>query len=124
MKAVILAGGRGSRISEESDFKPKPMSEIGNMPILWHIMKIYSYHGVNEFVILAGYKSCHIKFFYNYNLRLNSVEFNLSSENKNNWKKLIGKLKLSSDKTMTGGRILRAKKYIGEMTSILHMAIV
>ncbi len=118
MKAVILAGGRGSRISEESDFKPKPMSEIGNMPILWHIMKIYSYHGINEFVILAGYKSYHIKnFFYNYNLRLNSVEFNLSSGNtKIIGKKINWKIKVidTGTETMTGGRILRAKKYIGD----------
>lgn len=118
MKAVILAGGRGSRISEETDFRPKPMSEIGNMPILWHIMKIYSYHGIKDFVILSGYKSHHIKnFFYDYNLRLNSVEFNLSSgRTKIIGKKINWKVKVidTGNETMTGGRILRAKKHIGE----------
>ena len=79
MKAVILAGGRGTRLSEETDFKPKPMSEIGGMPILWHIMQVFSFYGVKDFIILAGYMSSHIKhFFKNINIISNSVEFDLA----------------------------------------------
>lgn len=117
MKAVILAGGRGTRLSEETDFRPKPMSEIGNMPILWHIMKVYSFYGVKEFIILAGYMSAYIKnFFHNYNIISNSVEFDLSNGKtrylgkKINWKVKVLDTGLES---LTGGRILRAKKYIG-----------
>ncbi len=117
MKAVILAGGRGTRLSEETDFKPKPMSEIGSMPILWHIMQIYSFYGVKEFIILAGYMSAYIKnFFHNYNIISNSVEFDLSNGKtkylgkKENWKV---KVLDTGEETLTGGRILRAKKHIG-----------
>ncbi len=117
MKAVILAGGRGTRLSEETDFKPKPMSEIGSMPILWHIMKVYNFYGVNEFVILSGYMSHHIKnFFQNYNIISNSVEFDLSSgKTKYIGKKINWKVKVIDTglDTSTGGRILRAKKHIG-----------
>lgn len=118
MKAVILAGGRGTRLSEETDLKPKPMSEIGGMPILWHIMKVYSFYGVNEFIILAGYKSYFIKeFFQNYHLYKSSMEFDLGSASR----KTIGKLDARWNvkvldtglDTLTGGRILRAKKIIG-----------
>jgi len=118
MKAVILAGGRGTRLSEETDLKPKPMSEIGGMPILWHIMKVYSFYGVNEFIILAGYKSYFIKeFFQNYHLYKSSMEFDLGSASR----KIIGKLDARWNvkvldtglDTLTGGRILRAKKIIG-----------
>lgn len=118
MKAVILAGGRGTRLSEETDLKPKPMSEIGGMPILWHIMKVYSFYGVNEFIILAGYKSYFIKeFFQNYHLYKSSMEFDLGSASR----KVIGKLDTRWNvkvldtglDSLTGGRILRAKKIIG-----------
>jgi glucose-1-phosphate cytidylyltransferase len=117
MKAVILAGGRGTRLSEETDFKPKPMSEIGSMPILWHIMQVYSFYGVKEFIILAGYMSAHIKnFFHNYNIISNSVEFDLSNGKKKYLgKKINWKVKVldTGEETLTGGRILRAKKHIG-----------
>src|SRR5438132_7757218 len=77
-KAVILAGGLGSRLSEETDVRPKPMVEIGGQPILWHIMKIYSRHGLNDFVICLGYKGYVIKeFFYNYHLHMADVTFDL-----------------------------------------------
>ena len=76
MKAVLLAGGAGTRISEESQYKPKPMIEIGGMPIIWHIMKEYSYYGVNEFIICAGYKQHMIKeWFYNYFINTSDVTF-------------------------------------------------
>ena len=79
MKVVILAGGYGTRISEESQFKPKPMIEIGGMPIIWHIMKLYSYYGINEFVICAGYKQRVIKdYFAHYCLYGNDVSFDMS----------------------------------------------
>ena len=79
MKAVILAGGLGTRISEETTVKPKPMVEIGTMPILWHIMKIYESHGVNEFIVCCGYKGHILKeFFSTYRQRTSSVRFNLS----------------------------------------------
>ena len=123
MKAVILAGGRGTRLSEETDFKPKPMSEIGSMPILWHIMKVYNFYGVKDFVILAGYMSHHIKnFFQNYNVISNSVEFDLSSGKtrylgkKINWTVKVIDTGLD---TLTGGRILRAKNHIGNQDFFL-----
>jgi glucose-1-phosphate cytidylyltransferase len=119
MKVVILAGGLGTRLSEETDLRPKPMVEIGGKPILWHIMKIYSYWGFNEFVILTGYKSHIIKdFFINYYARYsditidmadNSVEFhNIRTEP---WK--VTMLYTGPD-TMTGGRLLRAKDFLGD----------
>ena len=80
MKAVLLAGGFGTRISEESHLRPKPMIEIGGMPLLWHIMKIYSYHGINEFIICCGYKGYMIKeYFANYLLHMSDVTIDLSS---------------------------------------------
>ena len=98
MKAVILAGGYGTRISEESYLKPKPMIELGGKPVLWHIMKIYSYYGINEFVICCGYKGDIIKeYFKNFN----------STENK--WKIELADTGLD---TMTGGRIKRIQKHI------------
>ena len=79
MKAVILAGGLGTRLSEETSIKPKPMVEVGGMPILWHIMKIYSQHGVNDFIVCCGYKGHVIKEFFNsYRLRTSSVRFDLN----------------------------------------------
>ncbi|MFA5481620.1 MAG: sugar phosphate nucleotidyltransferase, partial [Bacilli bacterium] len=118
MKVVILAGGFGTRISEESYLKPKPMIEIGGRPILWHIMKLYSHYGYNEFVICAGYKQEVIKdYFASYFIRNSNVTFDLSNpENMvihNNvsepWKVTIVYTGLS---TMTGGRIKRVKEYL------------
>ena len=121
MKAVILAGGLGTRLSEETETKPKPMVEIGGKPILWHIMKIYSQHGVNEFVICAGYKGYVIKeYFANYFLHMSNITFDMSTnemevhENKSEpWKVTIVD---TGDGTMTGGRIKRIKDYVGENT--------
>lgn len=121
MKAVILAGGYGTRISEETETKPKPMIEIGGMPILWHIMKIYSQHGVNEFVICAGYKGYVIKeYFANYFLHMSNITFDMSTNemqvhenNSEPWKVTIVD---TGDGTMTGGRIKRIRDYIGNET--------
>ena len=119
MKVVLLAGGFGTRISEESDLKPKPMIEIGGKPILWHIMKLYSHHGFNDFVILLGYKSYMIKeYFANYFLHQSDVTIHLvdnKMEVLNNssepWKVTLLDTGLN---TMTGGRIKRAQKFIGD----------
>ena len=122
MKVVILAGGLGTRITEESQFKPKPMIEIGGMPILWHIMKLYSSYGFNDFIICAGYKQDYIKkWFKDYSLMKNDVTFDFSKENKiiihkkqvEPWKVTIVDTGLS---TQTGGRIKRIKEYIGDET--------
>lgn len=119
MKVVILAGGFGTRISEESHLRPKPMIEIGGMPILWHIMKIYSYYGFNEFIICCGYKGDMIKkYFSDYYLHRSDITFDFSNSNEmivhNNvaepWKVTIVDTGLN---TMTGGRIKRVKNYIG-----------
>jgi len=119
MKVVLLAGGLGTRISEETDIKPKPMVEIGGMPILWHIMKEYSYYGFNEFVICAGYKQAYIKqWFRNYFLNTSDVTFDLTEEYKmivhdrrtEPWKVTVVD---TGANTMTGGRIKRVQKYIG-----------
>jgi len=120
MKVVILAGGFGTRISEESHLKPKPMIEIGDKPILWHIMKHYSFYGHNEFVICAGYKQHVIKeYFADYYLHQSDVTFDFAEDNKmiihNNvaepWKVTIVDTGLN---TMTGGRVKRIQKYIGD----------
>jgi len=118
MKVVLLAGGYGTRLSEETDLRPKPMVEIGGKPILWHIMKIYSHYGFNEFVILLGYKGYYIKeYFANYFLHQSDVTIDLSNnkmEVLNNtsepWKVTL--LDTGLD-TMTGGRIKRAQNFIG-----------
>lgn len=119
MKVVILAGGLGTRISEESHLKPKPMIEIGGQPILWHIMKEYSHYGFNEFIICAGYKQQVIKeFFRTYYLYRSDITFDFTQGNvreiHNNvaepWKVTIVDTGLN---TMTGGRIKRVKDYIG-----------
>lgn len=126
MKVVLLAGGFGSRISEESQYKPKPMIEIGGMPILWHIMKEYSYYGYNEFIICAGYKQEYIKeWFANYFLHNSDITFDYS-DGKNNmtihqsdiepWKVTVVD---TGYNTMTGGRIKRIQKYIGNETFLL-----
>ena len=120
MKTVILAGGFGSRISEESHLKPKPMIEIGGMPILWHIMKIYSFYGFNDFIICCGYKAYVIKeYFSDYYLHRSDITFDFSSDNKmivhNNfaepWRVTLIDTGLN---TMTGGRVKRVKDYIGD----------
>ena len=122
MKAVILAGGYGTRISEESQYKPKPMIEVGGMPILWHIMKEYSTYGINDFVICAGYKQYMIKeWFNNYFLYTSDVTFDMTNGNKlilheqhsEPWRVTVVD---TGDKTMTGGRIKRIQKYIGNET--------
>lgn len=122
MKAVILAGGYGTRISEESQYKPKPMIEVGGMPILWHIMKEYSAYGINDFVICAGYKQYMIKeWFNNYFLYTSDVTFDMTHGNKiilheqhsEPWRVTVVD---TGDKTMTGGRIKRIQKYIGNET--------
>ena len=121
MQAVILAGGFGSRLSEETSLKPKPLVEIGGMPILWHIMKIYSYHGINDFVICLGYKGYLIKeYFYNYSLHSSNIEVDVTENsitylNKTTepWKiKLID----TGADSMTGGRLKRVEKYIDQET--------
>lgn len=124
MKVVLLAGGYGTRLSEETDIRPKPMVEIGGKPILWHIMKIYSYYGFNEFVVLLGYKGYFIKeYFANYYLHQSDVTFDMSNGNMqvhNNssepWKVTLLDTGLNS---MTGGRIKRAKEFIGDETFML-----
>lgn len=125
MKVVILAGGYGTRISEESMTRPKPMIEINGDPILWHIMKEYSHYGFNEFIICAGYKQHIIKeFFANYYLHHSDITFDFSAENSmtvhNNvvepWKVTIVDTGLN---TLTGGRIKRVRKYIGEQPFLL-----
>jgi len=119
MKVVLLAGGLGTRISEESEFKPKPMIEIGGMPILWHIMKEYSYYGFDEFIICAGYKQQVIKeWFRNYFLYTSDITFDLTEEYKmvvhdkhtEPWKVTVVDTGMN---TMTGGRIKRIQKYVG-----------
>lgn len=124
MKVVILAGGFGTRISEESHLKPKPMIEVGEQPILWHIMKIYSHFGFNEFVICLGYKQYMIKeYFADYFLHTSDVTFDLEKNEMqvhNNyaepWKVTLVDTGLN---TMTGGRIKRVKDYIGNETFML-----
>lgn len=125
MKVVILAGGYGTRISEESHLKPKPMIPIGGMPILWHIMKCYSYYGINEFIICAGYKQDVIKeWFANYFIHTSDITFDFTSGNEvivhskhaEPWKVTVVDTGLD---TMTGGRIKRVQKYIGNETFCL-----
>ena len=117
MKAVILAGGLGTRLSEETGIKPKPMVEIGHLPILWHIMKIYSAHGVNDFVICCGYKSYMIKeYFANYFLHMSNVTFSMKDNSmevhKNNAEPWKVTLIDTGENTMTGGRLKRVREYI------------
>ncbi|MBQ0028892.1 MAG: glucose-1-phosphate cytidylyltransferase [Bacteroidales bacterium] len=126
MKVVLLAGGFGSRISEESVFKPKPMIEIGGMPIIWHIMKEYAYYGHNEFIICAGYKQEYIKeWFSNYFLYNSDVSFDyrngknemqIHSSSLEPWKVTIVD---TGYNTMTGGRIKRIQKYVGNETFMM-----
>lgn len=119
MKLVILAGGRGTRINEETLVKPKPLVEIGGLPIIWHIMKIYSFYGFNDFVICCGYKGYMIKeYFNNYALHTSDTTINLKNKTMKVHKKTTEKWKITlidtGEGTMTGGRILRIKDYVGE----------
>ena len=126
MKVVLLAGGFGTRISEESQFKPKPMIEIGQMPILWHIMKEYSYYGFNEFIICTGYKQEYIKeWFNNYFIHNSDITFDYTKGNNDiivhqksiePWRVTIVNTGLN---TMTGGRIKRIQQYIDEDTFLM-----
>jgi len=124
MKVVILAGGYGTRLSEETDIRPKPMVQIGEKPILWHIMKIYSHYGFNEFIICLGYKGYMIKeYFANYFLHQTDVTIDLGkndikihSSKSENWKVSLIDTGLE---TQTGGRIKRIKKYINNETFML-----
>ena len=121
MKAVILAGGFGTRLSEETQIKPKPMVEIGTRPIIWHVMKIYAAHGINDFIICAGYKGYVIKeYFANYFLHMSDVTFDLASnrmtvheKRSEDWSVTIVD---TGETTMTGGRIKRVKDYIQDET--------
>lgn len=125
MKVVLLAGGYGTRISEESQYKPKPMIEIGGKPILWHIMKEYSYYGFNEFIICAGYKQHVIKeWFADYFLHTSDITFDFTEGNKmvihnmkaEPWKVTVVDTGLN---TMTGGRIKRIQPYVGNETFMM-----
>ena len=115
MKAVILAGGLGTRLSEETDIKPKPMIEIGMRPILWHIMKIYSAHGVNEFIVCCGYKGYLIKEYFATILHMSDVTIDMSDNSiaihQNNaepWKVTL----VDTRDSMTGGRLRRVRDYL------------
>jgi len=119
MKAVILAGGYGTRISEETQARPKPMVEVGGRPVLWHVMKTYSAHGIHEFVICLGYKGYMIKeYFANYFLHMSDVTFDLR-ENRMDvhhrhaepWRVTLVD---TGEETMTGGRLKRIREYVGE----------
>lgn len=117
MKAVILAGGFGTRISEESHLRPKPMIDIGGKPILWHIMKIYSHYGINDFVICLGYKGYMIKeYFANYFLHMSDVTFDMSSNQMHVHHKSAEPWKVTlvdtGESSMTGGRLRRVSKYL------------
>lgn len=122
MKAVILAGGLGTRISEETHLKPKPMIEIGGKPILWHIMKMYSAHGINDFIICCGYKGYVIKeYFANYFLHMSDVTFDMSNntmkvhqKNAEPWKVTLVD---TGEQTLTGGRLKRVSEYLKDEES-------
>ncbi|MGI6404525.1 MAG: glucose-1-phosphate cytidylyltransferase [Oscillospiraceae bacterium] len=125
MKTVILAGGFGTRISEESHLRPKPMIEIGGQPILWHIMKLYSHYGYNDFIICAGYKAHIIKqYFFDYYLHRSDVTFDFTDENRMTvlknvaepWRVTVVDTGLH---TMTGGRVKRIQQYVGDEPFLL-----
>ncbi len=121
MKAVILAGGLGSRISEETHLKPKPMIEIGGRPILWHILKMYSAHGIHDFIICCGYKGYMVKeYFANYFLHMSDVTFDMQTnsmrvheKNAEPWKVTVVD---TGEQTQTGGRLKRVERYLDEDT--------
>ena len=119
MKAVILAGGLGTRIAEETTSRPKPMVEIGGKPILWHIMKLYSAHGINDFIICCGYKGYIIKeYFANYFLHMSDVTFDMANNNSikiheqfvEPWKVTLIN---TGENTLTGGTLKRVRSYLG-----------
>lgn len=117
MKAVILAGGLGTRISEETHLKPKPMIEIGGKPILWHIMKLYSSHGINDFIICCGYKGYIIKeYFANYFLHMSDVTFDMSNNTMEVHQRKAEPWKVTlvdtGEQTLTGGRLKRVSEYV------------
>jgi len=125
MKVVLLAGGFGTRISEESDFKPKPMIEIGGKPVLWHIMKLYSHYGFNDFIVCCGYKAYIIKeYFYHYYLHQADVTFDFANNNERvihshtaePWRVTLVDTGMD---TMTGGRLKRVRKYVGDETFMM-----
>lgn len=127
MKVVLLAGGWGTRISEESEFRPKPMIEIGGMPILWHIMKEYGHYGFNEFVICAGYKQHMVKqWFSDYFLYTSDITFDFTKDGDERtivhskrvepWRVTVVD---TGEQTMTGGRIKRIQKYVGNETFLM-----
>lgn len=119
MKAVILAGGLGTRISEETETKPKPMISIGGKPILWHIMKMYSHYGINDFIVCLGYKGFVIKeYFYHYNLHVSDITIDVRNNAMTVHQSFADPWRVTlvetGDATMTGGRIKRIKKYLGD----------
>jgi glucose-1-phosphate cytidylyltransferase len=119
MKAVILAGGLGTRISEESHLKPKPMIEIGGKPVLWHVMKIYSHFGINDFVICLGYKGYVIKeYFANYFLHMSDVTFDMARNEMEVHERYADPWRVTlvdtGQDTLTGGRLKRVRNYIGK----------
>jgi glucose-1-phosphate cytidylyltransferase len=119
MKAVILAGGKGTRISEETHLRPKPMIEIGGKPILWHIMKMYSAHGINEFVVCCGYKGYLIKeYFNNYFLHMSDVTFDMVTNQMEVHERYAEPWRVTlvdtGDETMTGGRLLRVAEHLAD----------
>lgn len=121
MKTIILAGGLGTRLSEETAIKPKPMVEIGGLPILWHIMKIYSHYGFNDFIICLGYKGYYIKeWFSHYCLYQSDVTFDLAKNEIEYHRNSVDPWKVTlvdtGEETLTGGRIKRVKDYIGNET--------
>src|SRR5215210_8591387 len=124
MKVVLLAGGLGTRLSEETSLRPKPMVEVGGMPVLWHIMKTYSFYGYNDFIVCLGYKGYMIKeYFANYFLHKSNVTINLKDNSINvheteaeDWK--ITLIETGSE-TLTGGRIKRIKPYVNNETFML-----
>jgi glucose-1-phosphate cytidylyltransferase len=124
MKAVILAGGGGTRISEESHLKPKPMIEIGGKPILWHIMKIYSHHGINDFVICCGYKGYVIKeYFANYFLHMSDITFDTANNKMEVHRQFVEPWRVTlvdtGQATLTGGRLKRVREHLGHETFCL-----
>lgn len=121
MKVVILAGGLGTRISEESHLRPKPMIEIGGKPILWHIMKIYSHYGINDFIICLGYKGYVIKeYFANYFLHMSDVTFDMQKNEMEVHQRHVEPWRVTlvdtGENTLTGGRLKRVKDHVGKQT--------
>src|SRR6187455_1322094 len=124
MRAVLLAGGLGTRFAEETDVRPKPMIEIGGKPILWHIMKIYSAQGINEFVVCLGYKGYVIKeYFSNYFLHMSDVTFDMRDNSLQVHQNAVEPWRVTlvdtGANTQTGGRIKRVSQYLGDETFML-----